>query len=382
MLAKLILKIKEFFLIIKNIKQINNDKPKVIFFSENKTYLKYAHILIEVLIKKFPNQIYYVSCDAEDRVDSENIKNIFVGKGLMMQIFFFVVNGENLFLTLTDLDNSIIKKNKYIKNYVYFFHSPVSTIKNYTPKAFDNYDTILCNGKFQVEEIRFRENLKNLKQKKIVNTGYFYFDYLKEKIDLNKKDNKVLIAPSWNYSQNNFINENFIDLINILLSKGEKVIFRPHPEHLKRSKKILSKIRENSSNLNFYFDNDKENFLSMQQSKCLITDSSGIALEYLMILKKPVLYLDENDKIHNTDINDFEKIRIIDYEIKNKFGNLFNKNDFTKIDSIINDAILRCKYESKNIDYFINENFYNHGKTKIFLENNLDQILKNKHTNH
>lgn len=381
-MTKLFQKIKKIFLIIKNIKQINNDKPKIIFFSENKTYLKYAHILIEVLIKKFPNQIYYVSCDAEDKVDNKNIKNIFIGKGLMMQIFFLIVNGENLFLTLTDLDNSIVKKNKYIRNYIYFFHSPVSTIKNYTPKAFDNYDTILCIGNFQVEEIRFRENFKNLKQKKIINTGYFYFDYLKEKLDLINEGNKILIAPSWNYSQKNFINENFIDLIDVLLSKGEKVIFRPHPEHLKRSKKILNKIKENSSNSNFYFDNNIENFLSMQNSKCLITDNSGIALEYLMVLKKPVFYLDENDKIHNTDINDFLGIKIIDYEIKNKFGYIFKKNDFAKIDSIIKDSILKFKYESKNIDHFINENFYNFGKTKKFLENNFDKMFKKKYDNH
>ena len=88
MLKKLISNVKEFFLIIKNIKQINKDKPKKIFFSENKAYLKYAYVLIDVINKKYPNQIYYVSSDLDDRVNDFNIKNIYIGKGALMQYFF------------------------------------------------------------------------------------------------------------------------------------------------------------------------------------------------------------------------------------------------------------------------------------------------------
>ena len=86
---KLIKNIKEFFLIIKNIRQINKDKPKIIFFSENKAYLKYAHVLIDVIKKIHPNQIYYVSSDINDRVKDISIKNIYIGKGALMQFFFF-----------------------------------------------------------------------------------------------------------------------------------------------------------------------------------------------------------------------------------------------------------------------------------------------------
>ena len=49
-----------------------------------------------------------------------------------MQYFFLRVKGENMFLTLTDLDNTVVKKNKFIKNYIYFFHGAVSTTKVYT----------------------------------------------------------------------------------------------------------------------------------------------------------------------------------------------------------------------------------------------------------
>ena len=62
----------------------------------------------------------------DDRVNDLNIKNIYIGNGALMQYFFLTVKGDNMFLTLTDLDNTVVKKNKFIKNYIYFFHGAVT----------------------------------------------------------------------------------------------------------------------------------------------------------------------------------------------------------------------------------------------------------------
>ena len=99
----------------------------------------------------------------------------------MVKIMDQTVFAENLFMTLADLNNSIVKRNKFVKNYIYYFHGAVSTTKVYTSTAFDNYDTILCNGNYQVEEIRAREKLEKLKEKKLIKTGFFYFDYINKK---------------------------------------------------------------------------------------------------------------------------------------------------------------------------------------------------------
>ena len=64
--------------------------------------------------------------------------------------------------------NNIIKKNSFVKNYIYFFHGAVSTTRIYTSTAFDNYDTILCNGEYQIKEIKQREELESLKEKKLI----------------------------------------------------------------------------------------------------------------------------------------------------------------------------------------------------------------------
>ena len=376
MLKKLISNVKEFFLIIKNIKQINKDKPKIIFFSENKAYLKYAYVLIDVINKKYPNQIYYVSSDINDRVDKINIKNIYIGKGVLMQYFFLTVKGENMFLTLTDLDNTAVKKNKFIKNYIYFFHGTVSTTKVYTSTAFDNYDTILCNGDYHVKEIELREDANKLKKKKLIKSGYPYFDYLNYKLNKNEVNNEILIAPSWNKNKKHFINENFEKIIDNVIKSGFKVRFRPHPENLKRSQIYLNSIKKKFNDEMFIYDDDPENYKAFEKAKCLITDNSGISIEFFLLMKRPIIYFDNFDKIHNNQIENFKDLETIEDSVKSKFGIFFKYNEIDNMKNIVDQSILNFKENSDEVDKFIDINFFNYNKTSDFINKNLADIIK------
>lgn len=373
-LSNFLREVKLFFSSLSILTDLKNVKPKFIFFSENKSYQKYSKPIIEVLLSKYPDQIYYFSIQKDDIIEDKRVKNFFVNP-FLLKFFFNNVKAENMFLTLTDLGNHFIKKTKNIQKYIYYFHSPISTTKSYTPKAFDNYDIIMCNGKFQVNEIQARETFKNLSQKKLIPTGYFYFDYLIENSQNDFKCDEILIAPSWNKNEKNLINENFIDLIDMLLKKNYRVVFRPHPEHFKRSKKILNIIKYKFIKKNFRFDDDFDNIKSMQKAKCLITDNSGIAIEYMIVFKKPVLYLDELDKIHNSEYKDYVEFKTIDQIIKDNFGYSFNKSDFLNIDSIIDNSELNFKTKLPKLNDLINENYYNFGQTKKFLSQNLDRFF-------
>ena len=368
-------KLKQKYTVFKNINLVVKKKPKIIFYSESLSYQKYANLLILALSKKYPDQVYYVSADINDKIDNPNVKNLFIGSGFLMQYFFSSIITENLFLTLTDLNNHSIKKTKNVKNYIYYFHSPVSTTKVYTKGAFDHYDTVLCIGPYQIEEIQYRENLNALNKKKLIKAGYFYFDYLRNNISLTKKFDEILIAPSWNYNEPHFINESFEGIISFLLKKDFKVRFRPHPEHFKRSKIILNRIKKNLNNHNFIFDAESENKTSMENAKCLITDNSGIAIEYTLIFKRPVLYLTGNEKLHNKEIDDYKDFVNLEDNIKKLFGYKFNVNDIENLDQLINNSIINFSNKKFEIDEFININFYNNNNTAIFLINNVDDIL-------
>jgi len=364
--------IKKKIDIFKNINLINLKKPKFVFYSESKTYQKYILLLIQLLSKKYPNEVYYVSSDKNDRIDNLNIKNIFIGEGMLRNYFFSSINAENIILTVTDLDNNLIKKTKKIKNYIYYFHAPVSTTKIYTETAFDNYEIIFCNGDYQINEIRRRELLKKIPKKKLIKTGYLYFDYLQNRIKQPKLVDEILIAPSWNYNKENFFNENFELIIEKLLKDGFKVRFRPHPENLKRSQLTLNNIKKKFINKRFIFDDDNENIKSMENAKCLITDNSGIAIEYVLLFNKPVLYFEDFDKIHNTEFNMYNDLMTMEDKVKNKFGYIFKIDDIDNISFLINKSTSEFKNKDIEIKEFINENFYNFGK----MINNFDKNLK------
>ena len=138
--------LKNFFLKFKEISNINKSNPKFVFYSESNAYLKYGYPILQYLSKKYPGEVYYVSSDINDKVSDLDVINIHIGPGFFLQYFFKSIIADNLFMTLTDLNNSIIKRNNFVKNYIYFFHGAVSTTRIYTSTAFDNYDTILCNG--------------------------------------------------------------------------------------------------------------------------------------------------------------------------------------------------------------------------------------------
>ena len=372
MIKKFLNSIKNFFKIFNEINSINNIRPKFIFYSEGKSYLKYGYLLIKYLSTKYPGKVYYVSSEIDDRIENLDVINLYIGQGFLLQYFFKSVKTDNLFMTLTDLDNNIVKKNNFVKNYIYFFHGAVSTTRVYTLSAFDNYDTILCNGEYQITEIRLREKIGNLKPKKLINNGFFYFDYLKNKINLPNKSDEILVAPSWNKNRLNFFNEDFEEIITNLLIKDFKVRFRPHPETLKRAESLMKLYKEKFESPNFIFDDNSENLESLNKAKFLITDNSGISIEYMMIFKKPVIFYSDFDKIHNVDFKIYNNLEPLEDKIKKKFGYEFNKHEIKNIDHIIDMALKN--FDKQEIDNFLVRNFYNYGKTIEYFEKNFSKI--------
>ncbi len=347
----------------KKILNLSNKKVKIIFYSESKFYQKFSHSLVEFFSKKYPGQVYYVSSDLNDRIEDLDVNNLYIGNSLLMGFFFSIIKAEFLFLTLTDLGNHSIKKTKNVDKYIYYNHSGSSTFRGYTEGSFDNYDIILCNGQYQVDEIRFREIQKNISKKNLVLTGHFYFDFLSKKIDFSQKADEILIAPTWSYEYKNFINENFIQVINELLKKNYKVNFRPHPEHFKRSKSILEIINNKfKSNEHFRLDDKPSNIESMQKAKCLITDISDIALEYMLVLNRPVLYLDSS-KIHNKSYSDFKNFENIELKFKNEFGSKFNNKDIIIIDSLIDESIKNFNSRILDLKQMKDKYYFNFEKT-------------------
>ena len=317
--------LKNFFeSLINLIKFINidNEKKEFVFFSESKFYRDYFIDLILNLKKSSQKNIILITSDKDDTIFfKEIITCLYIKNFFILSIFFNILNCKFMIMTLADLGNHI-KKSKLCKFYVYFFHAIASTHQIYTNSAFKNYDIILSNGEYQSKELRLAEEIFSFPKKEIVNSGYFFLDNIKKKANLKSKEKRhVLFAPSWSYNNENLFNDYSIDVISNLLSKYFILTLRLHPEHYKRSKNTINKINKLFSNdKNFFLDKSISNLKSLEKAEILITDNSSIVFEFMLIFKRPIIYINYKEKIHNID-RDKIPIMTIEEEFKTVFGN-------------------------------------------------------------
>ena len=113
----------------------------------------------------------------------------------------------------------------------------------------------------------------------------------------------------------------------------------------------------------------------MEKAKCLITDASAIAIEYVLMFKRPVLYLDDIDKVHNNRFLEYEDLITMDQKIKDTFGFSFKKNQINEIDLILSKALSDFVNKDDEINNFLDNYFYNFGETKNQLNDEINKIL-------
>ena len=347
---------KNFFLSLINlIKFINLDSKKkdFVFYTESKFYRDYFIDLILNLKKIDQKNIIVITSEKEDIVFFKNVAMCFYIKNyFFLSIFFKILNSRFLIMTLTDL-GSHFQKSKLCKYYVYYFHAIASTHRIYTNTAFKNYDLILSNGDYQTKELRLAEKQFNFPKKEIVNTGYFFLDNIKKKANLKLKEKQnILFAPSWNYNKKNLFDDYGIKIISSLLSNNFITNFRPHPEHYKRSQHTINKIiKLFSNNKNFFLDQSISNLKSLEKTEILITDCSSIVFEFMFVFKRPIIYLDYKEKIHNTNLNKI-LIKTIEEEFKSIFGNVLSITNLKDLPDLCRKLINKNNVSNELINSF------------------------------
>ena len=186
--------------------KLSKKEKEYVFYSETRFYRNYYTDLITNLRNINQENIVLVTSDKDDLIYfKDKIKCFYINNYFILSYFFKVLNCKFMIMTLTDLGNHF-RKSKLCKYYVYFFHAMGSTHKIYTKQAFKNYDIVFANGEYQSKELRLMESKFNFLKKEIINSGYFFLDYLIANSNLNLKESKhVLFAPSWNYNKKKFI---------------------------------------------------------------------------------------------------------------------------------------------------------------------------------
>ena len=333
---------------------IKNNKKKIVFYSESKHYRNYFLELILKLKTKQNFEIIYVTSDINDlNLIDNTIKPIFIGAVFFRTIFFTILNCDIMIMTLTDLGNHHLKKSKNCNNYIYIFHSAVSTHLTYEKESFKNYDIIFANGEYQRQELIKAEEIYKFPKKKIFNIGYLYHENISKRKNLNNELKKnILFAPSWNKSSKNLFNDYSLFIIESLIENDYFVTLRPHPELIKKSVKILKKIKNKfKNNKKFKLNDNLLDLNPFELSQFIITDNGGVGLEYSLIYRKPAMYINYAEKVHNLSHKELN-IEPIENHFKKNFAYEIDVNEIKNIPKIISKMDERFKLKIKNLDNF------------------------------
>ena len=211
-------------------------------------------------------------------------------------------------------------------HYVHVPHSPVSLHMIYPEGNFNAFDTIMAVGQHHVEEfLRMRKSEAGVNA---LVAGYGRMDLLRRQYsEFSVKEGSdeppsktIAIAPSWH--DGNILEIIGIDFTQILLEKGYRVIFRPHYKIAELKPAFIEKLKSHfSRHKNFKLDIAGQDSSIFVESDLLVSDYSGIALEYAFLRERPVLFIDAPPKVRNSNWEDV-KLEPIELFLREKLGRI------------------------------------------------------------
>ena len=368
---------------LKKFEKLSDDERSIVFYAENIASMNHFRLLIDHLTKIMNLNICYVTSVKDDPIFSTINKNIFpfyIGDGTARTKFFLTLKAKILIMDMPDLETFHIKRSKmHNVHYIYIFHSMFSVHSYLRKGAVDNFDSIFCVGEHHEKEIRETERLYGLKRKNLLQYGFGRLDkLLKEREDLkeNITDEKlVIIAPS--YGEKNLLEICGEKLIEILLKENFKVLLRPHYRILNDSKKLINSIKEKfGKNKNFIFEESVIPSESFHNSKCLISDWSGISFEYAFVFEKPIIFIDVPKKILNTE---FDRISSepIEIAIREKIGKIVSPDNLSEIPDLIKKIDMDSNLINDEIKEIRSKTVFNINKSASVGAEYIKKILDN-----
>jgi len=363
--------IKTVFSLLIIFYKIRNSKKKIIFFYfPVKAYYKNIIEVIDSLKQKKNFDLYILYNKSSKEILKKNYHS-----------FFFDFN----YLKFIPFNNKLLKKvNLFISSYVNYVFPPNSkniyichdiadapmVNEDIEKKIFislSKLNYIFLSSKnvvnyFYKKFLEFGHNPRKIP--KLVNTGYLKLDkVIKELKKVKNLKNYILVAPTFSEQMKNYNMSNKLKvIIESILLRGEKVIFRPHPLDLTNKgnphimEKILNKFKKYD---NFFYDNSASYIDSYSKAKLLITDFSGTAYTFAYSTLRPVIFFSKNEKkfkkskiINLFYFKDREIVGIIAKNLNQLLSSIkkINKKKEYNKNRIFNLRKKRIKYVNKSLE--------------------------------
>ena len=370
--------LNDFFETWKNVNHVialSNDWKRLVFYSEGPWITKHLSPLIKELVDNRNIKVTFLTSSKDDNFyveNNKNVKKIYIGDKSARTYLFRKLSVNTMVMSTPSLQSMQLKRERNSK-YFYVHHSPMSTHMIYEENAFDNFDGIFCVGPYQIKETREREEKYSLKKKRLFESGYCNFDELLTNKKILKND-EILIASSW--GKNSIVNTCLNELISKLISLNCKVTLRPHNMSFKNDKKKLNNAINNFKEKdNFKLDLNPDSIESINNSKLLITDWSGIAFEYYVINNKPILFVDTPPKINNKNYTKLSE-KPLEITMREEIGEILNINEIKKLDkNSLQEKITLASKKANESEKFISKNFYNLGRSVNVICDQIEELI-------
>ncbi len=360
----------------------------LVFYAERSGFYKYYEALIDYLLKKTNVVIHYVTNDPDDAVFSlsqqqPRIKPYYIGVKKMIPLMM-KMDADIVVMTTPDLDNYYIKRSLVRKDieYIYVPHDASSVNMGFREHAFDHFDTIFCVGPHIKQEIRATESVYGTKEKTLVEFGYPLLEKLVDSYQQAPAHmgarKQILIGPSW--QEDNLLDSCITELIDALYGNDYHIIVRPHPEYMKRYRPKMDLLVEKYKDKigdGLSFELDFTSNVSTYASDLLITDWSGLSLEFCFATLKPTLFINTKMKMENPH---YDRIGIVPQEIqlRSQLGIALDKDQLGQVAQTVKTLLESTNYRD-TIANIRERYFYHFGTNGSYGGQYIIERLTHKH---
>jgi hypothetical protein len=277
-------------------KKVKQSKYKYVIYAEDKRYWTLFKPVVEEF-EKLNTELLYLTSSTDDPVfnaDIQHVKAEYLGEGNRAFARLNFLSADFVLSTTPGLGVYQWKRSKDVKHYSHIFHA-VGEGTAYELFGMDYYDSILVTGDdYQKDVIRKLEKIRSLPEKQVVTVGCPYLDEYAKKMDqIPAEENHiftVLVSPSWDKLA--LLSRFGEKLLDPLVKTGWRIIIRPHPQSLKVEKEMIDRLSAKyAENSNVEWDFERDNIYSLKKADVMVSDYSGIMMDYMFLRNKPVFYI-------------------------------------------------------------------------------------------
>ena len=325
-----------------NIKEQDSSRIPYAIFTDSKRYLTIFKPICDEMEKR-GEKLVYLTAEKDDPLLDEKYKNVkteFLGEGNKAYARMNMLKADVVLSTTPGLDVYQWKRSRDVKWYAHVLHA-AGDVTMYRMFGIDYYDAMLLSGDFQIKQVRDLEALRGLPEKEAKLVGIPHMDALRERLlqagPATDHETTILLAPSWGPSS--ILNKYGKKMIDELIATGYKVIIRPHPQSFISEKEMIEPLMKAYPETDkLIWDRSIDNFDTLNRSDILISDFSGVVLDYALVFDRPVICAEtsfDNGIYDSWWLGQREWI----FETLDKIGVKLTSDNMDNIKELINQAL-------------------------------------------